>query len=75
MLIVFSGLPGTGKSELAQRIGRRLRIPVLSVDPIESAILRAGIAILTVDAVESCEANLNRILAWLEHGVRQTESQ
>jgi hypothetical protein len=31
--------------------------------------------ILTVDAVESCEANVNRVLAWLEHGVRQTESQ
>ncbi len=44
MLIVFSGLPGTGKSELAQHLGRQLRIPVFSVDPIESAILRAGIA-------------------------------
>ncbi len=44
MLIVFSGLPGTGKSELAQNIGRQLRLPVFSVDPIESAILRAGIA-------------------------------
>lgn len=44
MLLVLSGLPGTGKSELAQRLGGRLRIPVLSVDPIESAILRAGIA-------------------------------
>lgn len=43
-LLVLSGLPGTGKSELARRIGGRLRIPVLSVDPIESAILRAGIA-------------------------------
>lgn len=44
MLLVLSGLPGTGKSELAQQLGGRLRIPVLSVDPIESAILRAGIA-------------------------------
>lgn len=44
MLLVMSGLPGTGKSELAGRLGGRLRIPVLSVDPIESAILRAGIA-------------------------------
>lgn len=44
MLLVLSGLPGTGKSELARGIGRRLRVPVLSVDPIESAILRAGIA-------------------------------
>ena len=44
MLITMSGLPGTGKSELAQAIGRALEIPVLSVDPIESAILEAGIA-------------------------------
>ena len=44
MLLVMSGLPGTGKSELARQLGRRLRIPVFSVDPIESAMLRAGIA-------------------------------
>jgi predicted kinase len=43
MLIVMAGLPGTGKSELARQISRRLRIPVFSVDPIESAVLRAGI--------------------------------
>jgi predicted kinase len=43
-LIVFSGLPGTGKSTLAELVGRRLGIPVLSVDPIELAMLRAGIA-------------------------------
>ena len=44
MLIVFSGLPGTGKSALADRLGRHLVIPVLSVDPIESAMLSAGLA-------------------------------
>src|SRR4051812_25884111 len=44
MLIVVSGLPGTGKSTLAAGIARPLRAPVLSVDPIESAVIRAGIA-------------------------------
>jgi predicted kinase len=44
VLIVVAGLPGTGKSTLADGLGAALRIPVLSVDPIESAILRAGVA-------------------------------
>ncbi len=44
MLLVLSGLPATGKSALARALGQRLGIGVLSVDPIESAILRAGIA-------------------------------
>ena len=42
-LIVMSGLPGTGKSTIAEHLARRLRIPVFSVDPIESAIIRSGI--------------------------------
>ena len=43
MLIVVSGLPGSGKSALADGIGLARAVPVLSVDPIEAAILRAGI--------------------------------
>ena len=31
-LIVFSGLPGTGKSTLAEVTGRQLRVPVFAVD-------------------------------------------
>jgi predicted kinase len=44
MLIVMSGLPASGKSLLAEGLGRRLGIPVLSVDPIESAMVRAAMA-------------------------------
>jgi predicted kinase len=44
MLIVFGGLPGVGKSTLARGLGRSLHAPVLSVDPIEAALWRAGIA-------------------------------
>jgi predicted kinase len=44
VLIVLSGLPGTGKGAVADWIARALRLQVLSVDPVESAILRAGIA-------------------------------
>lgn len=43
-LIVMAGLPGAGKSTIAQIVGARLGATVVSVDPIESAILRAGIA-------------------------------
>ena len=43
MLIVMAGLPGSGKSTIGQVLGSRLGLPVISVDPIESAILKAGI--------------------------------
>jgi predicted kinase len=43
MLVVMAGLPGTGKSTIAEVVGNRLGAPVVSVDPIESAILSAGI--------------------------------
>ena len=42
-LIVMSGLPGSGKSAISERLAQRLKLPVFSVDPIESAILQAGI--------------------------------
>ena len=42
-LIVMSGLPGSGKSTIAERLAQRLALPIFSVDPIESAIVRAGI--------------------------------
>jgi len=43
MLIVTAGLPGAGKSTIAEVVGNRIGAPVVSVDPIESAILSAGI--------------------------------
>lgn len=43
VLVVLSGLPGAGKSAIADSVGRELRVPVLSVDPIEAAIWRCGI--------------------------------
>ncbi len=38
------GLPGAGKSTVADALGRRHGWPVLSVDPVESAMLQVGIA-------------------------------
>jgi len=43
-LIVLSGLPGSGKSTLAEGISRSLSVPVFSVDPIEAAMWRGGLA-------------------------------
>ena len=43
-LIIISGLPGTGKSTVAEGIAKKLSLPVLSVDPIEAAMWRAGIS-------------------------------
>ena len=43
-LIVMSGLPGSGKSILSERIAKHLKIPIFSVDPIESSVIKAGIA-------------------------------
>ena len=42
-LIVFSGLPGVGKSTLAERVAQELAFPLFSVDPIESALLKSGL--------------------------------
>ncbi|MEO5704535.1 MAG: ATP-binding protein [Candidatus Limnocylindrales bacterium] len=42
-MIVLSGLPGSGKSGVARGIAIARGYPVLSVDPIESAIVTAGI--------------------------------
>ena len=43
LLIVTAGLPAAGKSTIAEVVGNRLGLTVLSVDPIEAAILSAGI--------------------------------
>jgi len=40
-LIVFSGLPGTGKSALAEALGRHLSIPVFTKDWLEATLVRS----------------------------------
>jgi predicted kinase len=43
-LILVSGLPGSGKSTVAEGLSRNLSIPVFSVDPIEAAMWRSALA-------------------------------
>lgn len=43
MLIVMAGLPGSGKSTIADAVAVESKCAVLSVDPIEAAIWRAGV--------------------------------
>jgi hypothetical protein len=42
-LIIFSGLPGTGKSALAEAVGRELGIPVFAKDWLEATLLRSKV--------------------------------
>ena len=42
-LIIFSGLPGTGKSTLAEAVGKDLGIPVFAKDWLEGTLLRSGL--------------------------------
>jgi len=44
MLIVISGLPGTGKTAVAAGVAARLRAVHLSIDTVEDAMLGAGLA-------------------------------
>jgi predicted kinase len=42
-LIIVSGLPGSGKSTVADGLSRALSMPVFSIDPIEAAMWRNGL--------------------------------
>lgn len=42
-LVVFGGLPGTGKTTLASAVAARLRAAYLRIDAIEAAMWRAGL--------------------------------
>jgi predicted kinase len=43
-LVVVSGLPGSGKSTVAEALSRHLSLPIFSIDPIEAAMWRGGLA-------------------------------
>ena len=45
MLVVFSGLPGTGKTTLARELAKALRAQYLRIDSIELALHKAGVGV------------------------------
>lgn len=44
VLVVFAGLPGSGKTTLARRTAAELRAAHLRIDAIETAVVRSGLA-------------------------------
>ena len=42
-LIIIAGLPGSGKSTVAESLAEELSIPLFSVDPIESSMIKSGL--------------------------------
>jgi predicted kinase len=46
-LIVMSGLPGSGKSEIAEAVGASIKAPVFAKDWVEAPLLKSGF--LTLD--------------------------
>ena len=45
MLVLMTGLPGTGKSTVAAAVARALPAALLSADPIERALIQSGIEV------------------------------
>lgn len=43
MLIIFSGLPGSGKTTIAKVLAQKLNAAYIRIDSIEQALIRAGI--------------------------------
>ena len=43
-LIILAGLPGSGKSMLAEALSRHFSLPLFSIDPIEAAMWRNGLS-------------------------------
>jgi predicted kinase len=69
VLIVISGLPGTGKTAVAAGLAARIGAVHLSIDPIEDALLGAGLAPTWETGVAAYEATrvaaeLNLALGW-----------
>jgi predicted kinase len=48
-MILFAGLPGTGKSTLAESVGRQIGIPVFAKDWLEGSLLQSSLKAMMDD--------------------------
>jgi predicted kinase len=81
VLIVISGLPGTGKTTLARALARRIGAAHLSVDAVEDALLGAGLdanwttGVAAYEAVRtSAQENLSLALTVVVDAVNDSEA-
>lgn len=66
---MMSGLPGVGKSSLAEALAVRLRAAVVSVDPIEDAMVRSGVPMSFETGVAAYEVGATVAAAQLRVGL------
>ncbi len=81
MLLVVSGLPGTGKTAVARAVADRLTAVHLSIDPVENALLGAGAekgwttGVSAYEAVRAmAEDNLTRGMTVVVDAVNDSEA-
>ena len=66
---MLGGLPGSGKSTVAGELARRLRAVVVSVDPIEDAIIRSGVPMSFATGVAAYEVGATVAREQLRNGL------
>ncbi len=73
-LIIFAGLPGTGKSSLAEAAGRALGIPVFAKDWLEGVLVRCQLQPKTADGPSLGFASYELLTTLAERQLRLGQS-